>query len=382
MTCTETRDLFSALADDALTPGERAALDAHLAGCAECRRELAGLLRTVKLVRAMDPVHAPAGFVDRVLAAAQPAPSHRRLGRRLMRPWPTLPLGAAALLLIGGLAVLLFRGSPEQQRAAHDQFEAPRAPSSERNVAAPQSVEAPPAAVTAAPRSDTDLSKNYSEPPKSESMRAKTAAPTTKTDAPSPRARAERAQATVPNASRDSVSSAREQEAQQRLTPPAAMERRDAKRELADRGQEALAPAVGGRSAAAPSAAERQPPPVGAATPAPAMATAKAQAMPQSAPLSRTGPMTGIPAAPPDVTARLRVAHVSGAERALIELAARVGGRQTGRRIDGGRLVVELAVPRDTYAEFVREAAALGAVSIESQATDRPMLAVAVTVSN
>jgi len=382
MTCTETRDLFSALADDALTPGERAALDAHLAGCAECRRELAGLLRTVKLVRAMDPVHAPAGFVDRVLAAAQPAPSHRRLVRRLMRPWPTLPLGAAALLLIGGLAVLLFRGSPEQQRAAHDQLEAARAPSSERNVAAPQSVEAPPAAVTAAPRSDTDLSKNYSEPPKSESMRAKTAAPTTKTDAPSPRARAERAQATVPNASRDSVSSAREQEAQQRLTPPAAMERRDAKRELADRGQEALAPAVGGRSAAAPSAAERQPPPVGAATPAPAMATAKAQAMPQSAPLSRTGPMTGIPAAPPDVTARLRVAHVSGAERALIELAARVGGRQTGRRIDGGRLVVELAVPRDTYAEFVREAAALGAVSIESQATDRPMLAVAVTVSN
>jgi hypothetical protein len=92
--------------------------------------------------------------------------------------------------------------------------------------------------------------------------------------------------------------------------------------------------------------------------------------------------MTGIPAAPPDVTARLRVANVSGAERALIELAARVGGRQTGRRINGGRLVVELAVPRDAYAEFVRDAAALGAVSIESQATDRPMLAVAVTVSN
>src|SRR5438128_1149292 len=109
------------------------------------------------------PDAAPAGFVDRVVAAAQPAPSHRRLGRRLMRPWPTLPLGAAALLLIGGLAVLLFRGSPEQQRAAHDQLEAARAPSSERDVAAPRSVEAPPAAVTAAPRS-ADLSKNYSEP--------------------------------------------------------------------------------------------------------------------------------------------------------------------------------------------------------------------------
>ena len=72
MTCIETRDLFSALADDALTPGERAALDAHLAGCAECRRELAAFGRTVALVRAIDPAHAPAGFVDRVLAAEAP----------------------------------------------------------------------------------------------------------------------------------------------------------------------------------------------------------------------------------------------------------------------------------------------------------------------
>src|SRR5438105_188407 len=214
MTCHETRDLFSALADDALTPSERAALDAHLADCAECRRELAGMLRTVKLVRAMDPVHAPAGFVDRVVAAAQPAPSHGRVVRGLRWSWPTLPLGAAALLLLGGVAVLLFRGSPEQQRAARDQLAPPSAGSSERAVAAPRSVEAPPATVTAPPKSEADLSKNYSESPKSETTRAKTAAPTTNTDAPSPRARAERADtAGKPNAStRDSVSAAREQE--------------------------------------------------------------------------------------------------------------------------------------------------------------------------
>jgi anti-sigma factor RsiW len=394
MTCTETRDLFSALADDALTPSERAALDAHLAGCAECRRELAGLLRTVKLVRAMDPVHAPAGFVDRVVAAAQPARSHGRLVRRLMRPWPTLPLSAAALLLIGGLAVLLFRGSPEQQRAAHDQLEAPSARSSERDVAAARREE-PPATVTS--KSDAELSQHYAAPPKSETTRSNTTAPTTtRTDAQAPRAADKRAETTV---------------------TPAAQESREAKRELSDRGQDMRGPAAGGRSAAAPSVADPQPrtsvtespatterhaaaespatamesftrdrqgarPPVGAAPPAPASATAKAQATPQSAPLSRTGPMTGVPAAPPDVTARLRVANVGSAERALIELAARAGGRQTGRRIDGGRLVVELAVPREAYAEFVRDAAALGAVSIESQATDRSMLAVAVTLSN
>jgi hypothetical protein len=101
-----------------------------------------------------------------------------------------------------------------------------------------------------------------------------------------------------------------------------------------------------------------------------------------AAPLSRTGPMTGILATPPDVTAQLRAADVSVVERSLIELAARLGGRQTGRRIDGGRVVVELAVPREAYAQFVREATALGPLSLEQQTTDRPLLSVAVTVSN
>jgi hypothetical protein len=368
MTCIETRDLFSALADDALTPNERAALDAHLAGCAECRRELAGLLRTVKLVRAMDPGQAPPGFVDRVLAAAQPAPSQRRATRdRRLRPWPMLPLSAAALLLIGGLAVLLFRGSPEQQRAAQSQPETPSAPSSD--VAAPRI--APPPAIE--PPKNRAESKNSGEPARSETNGAD-------------RAAAQPAETAVKSTapSRDSAA-ARERELQQHFSPPAAPERRDAKRELSDRGRDTLAPSVGGHSAAAPSA---PPPSVGATTPpagatiSPAIAAAKAQRTPQTSPLSRTGPMTGIAAAPPDVTARLRVSDISGAERALIDLATRVGGRQSGRRIDGGRLVVELAVPRESYAEFVRDAATLGAVSIETQATERPLLAVAVTVSN
>src|SRR5438552_16480130 len=72
------------------------------------------------------------------------------------------------------------------------------------------------------------------------------------------------------------------------------------------------------------------------------------------APLSRTGPMTGILAAPPDVTAQLRAADASAAERSLIELAGRLGGGQTGRRIDGGRGAVELAVPRRACARSGR----------------------------
>jgi hypothetical protein len=339
MTCTETRDLFSALADDALTPAERAALDAHLAGCAECRRELAAFGRTVALVRAIDPAHAPAGFVDRVLAAAWPEPWPRWLVRRLSAPWPTLPLGAAALLLVAGLAVLLFRASPEPQQTARYQS-APPAPAPTRET-------------TPSGASDTlqDASRDAGASATA-TREVAPAAPPPAAHPPEPPARADdgkvaknRLEQAAPAAK--SAETSVEPTAPARDAPPAALEGRRAKVDSITTD------------------------------------TARANRLRQdAAPLSRTGPMTGILAAPPDVTAQLRAADVSVVERSLIELAARLGGRQTGRRIDGERVVVELAVPREAYAQFVREATALGPLSLEQQTTDRPLLSVAVTVSN
>jgi len=336
MTCTETRDLFSALADDALTPGERAALDAHLAGCAECRRELAAFGRTVALVRAIDPAHAPAGFVDRVLAAARPEPWPRWLARRLSAPWPTLPLGAAALLLVAGLAVLLFRASPEQQETARHR-PAPPGPS-----APAPSRETAPSAASDSSQADTARDAGAT------ATATREVAPA----APPPAARAPEPPARLGDVAE---SKNRLEQAAPAVEPTAP-------------ARDAPPPALEGRRAKVDSIPTD---------------TAKASRPRQdAAPLSRTGAMTGILAAPPDVTAQLRAADTSVAERSLIELAGRLGGGQTGRRIDGGRVVVELAVPREAYAQFVREATALGPLSIEQQATDRPLLSVAVTVSN
>jgi hypothetical protein len=122
MTCHEARELCSALVDDALSAEERTVLDAHLEGCAECRRELDRLRQTVALLGGIAPVRAPAGFVDRVLAAARPEPWHRRALRALSFPLRVrLPLEAAALLLVGGLAVYVFQHSPELQQAARNE---------------------------------------------------------------------------------------------------------------------------------------------------------------------------------------------------------------------------------------------------------------------
>lgn len=113
MTCEEIRELFSARVDDALSPGERARLAVHLSACAECTREWERFAGTVGMVRAAAPARAPAGFVDRVLAA-RPRPWYRRLARSLFTPWPVkLPLEAAAVVLVAGLAIMVFQRSPE-----------------------------------------------------------------------------------------------------------------------------------------------------------------------------------------------------------------------------------------------------------------------------
>ena len=252
---------------------------------------------------------------------------------------PAVPLSAAALLVVGGLAVLLFRGSPEQQRAAQ------------------RPVESPPAVTAPVPRSDAPprpapSSRELQKPAPPAGERAK-GAPTPPTAA---RKRAEtRAEPKL-------------SDEQQNITPPQVAEGPGAKSESSEREKD--------KRDVAQDAIQQTP-----AAPARNRLAAKAQPMPQTSTLSRTGPTTGSPAEPPDVRAQLRVSDVRAAERSLIQLATRVGGRQTGRRIDAGRIVVELTLPRDAYAQFVREAAALGAMTIESQAAERAMLAVAVAVS-
>src|SRR5438876_906783 len=94
MTCDEARERLSALLDEALSPDERDALDAHVATCVDCRRELGLLRNTVALLRAVDPARAPAGFVDRVRAAARRAPWYRRVQRSLFKTTPELEQAA------------------------------------------------------------------------------------------------------------------------------------------------------------------------------------------------------------------------------------------------------------------------------------------------
>ena len=121
MTCDEARARFSDVADARLAPAEQAAWDAHLATCADCRREWAGFQRTVGLLHGLPRHRAPAGFVERVMAARHPLPWPQRLARRLFVPVRMkLPLEAVALVLVAVGAVYLVQRTPEMQQAMRD----------------------------------------------------------------------------------------------------------------------------------------------------------------------------------------------------------------------------------------------------------------------
>jgi hypothetical protein len=149
MTCDEARERLSALLDEALSAGERDALDAHLATCVDCRRELGLLKNTVALLRKVDPAHAPAGFVDRVRAAARPAPWYRRALRAEFLPWSVkLPLATAAIVVVGVIVGSLFTPPPEPEQAARVEAPSPvvaEAPQRPEELGAPARREVRPA---------------------------------------------------------------------------------------------------------------------------------------------------------------------------------------------------------------------------------------------
>lgn len=297
MTCHDARELFSALLDDALHASERAALDTHLAGCAECRRELERFRGTVALLHAVEPARAPAGFVDRVLAAARPAPWHRRLARAVFLPWPVkLPLEAAAIVLVGAAVALVFRATPELDQMA-------RVEPPPRATEAPRGVEpaAPPPAEAPAPRPAAEP-----EPPAEPRTRDKVA------DAAAPR----REYAPALGAPREAPLAKRDLEAPKST------------------GEGERARQLEGRSAPAEKKA-----------PAPAGLVA---------PLALTTPPRA------DVAGRLAVADRDAAERALAQLLARVRGREVARRTVPGGAVVEVALPRAAFPEFARGLEAIG----------------------
>jgi hypothetical protein len=360
MTCPDARELLSDLVDGALTPDEQGRIEAHLAGCADCRKEHERLRATVALLQRMDRPRAPVGFVDRVLSAAQPVPWYRRwLGRLFLPVSVKLPAEAAAVLLVAGLAVFVFQRTPELQTAAR---QAP-APHTEREQAPPVAT-APAAPVVVAPRQPAT-----GPPP----PRVTPSPPPSATTPPLP---SSGVLVGGPARSRDEGTSDQDKakiqaaEEQQNVVrderaaapgakgAPASPEPPAPVRQLNDELKAEALKKEADLARKSVGAAAPRPPEPAAAPPVPAPALERRADSPrekttQSLPAAPPPPHAALRMLPPaDVTGRLAVKDLDAAQQALNELLARSGGVVAARREDAGTILMDVAVPKPAYADF------------------------------
>jgi len=322
MTCDETRELLSALLDEALDAGERARVEAHLVGCPDCRREVDGLRATTGLLARVERARAPVGFVDRVMTQMRPVPWYRRLGRALFFPLSVkLPLEAGAMVVVAVLGVYLVQTTPELKDAArHDAPSASSPPSIERSAPSAPSAAAPPLA-----RDREKESKRLALMPQR-----------------------------PPASSADDTQSGARDEAQKNVgspTPPPAQE-----------PSRTEAPAARSRLSRSTEARES----------VPEQADADKKGSPSAAPAAPPVLSAKQQMAAPVVTSVLTVTDRQRAEQSLAELIRKTGAREIARREESGAVVVEMAVPQPEYTAFTRELAALGSLRIEGQPAEIP----------
>ncbi|HEY3067310.1 MAG TPA: zf-HC2 domain-containing protein [Methylomirabilota bacterium] len=331
MTCADAREHLTDLLDEVLDPSARAALEAHLATCAECRAELEGLRQTVTLLHRLDAPRAPASFVDRVMAAARPADrvEARRRRRFLFRFPVDLPAGVAAFLLVAvGVGFLLAR-TPELRVAAR--------------------LDAPTRAVP--------LEERYAPPPASERAVAAPAAGETERERAaaerdaSSRALADRAPAAAPPA-RPGV-------AQAPAPPP----------------KDATPGAPAEATAPAPPEAPAPPDQPAQKSKGEEVQTALKGSRDEARALAKTGvarsaeaPVRAArmqPGGSSDIAARLSVADRATASTAVANLVSRAGGAVVSSTADGDERVLELIVPRAELSRLLEGLRALGALTGE-----------------
>lgn len=378
MTCDDVRDRLSDRIEGALDPAAETEVTSHLATCAACRRELAGLERTVAGLHALEDMRAPAGFVDRVLARARPEPWTYRLLRAVFLPLPRkLPLEAAAVVLVGILTVLLYRGSPDLERegdrvAVREQVAPPVA--APVSPLAPSTPAAPEARRATAPRA-TEEHRLTTAPPKSRGDGRERSADRPRVTQPPPAPAARQEMDTGAPAELG------KQKAVARDTQPRSPESPTAVGEsTAPPGVPAPAGPTPAPTAAPPSMERAAPTDVvqraRRADETKESAVLKSQAAEPSGRSQapgmrgqvRAGAMTA--ALPPPVRGVLRVGDRTASERAMRDLFGRLGATATWDRPEPS--VLTISAPKGILVELLDGLRELGELRMEPTASELP----------
>ncbi len=114
---THPEELLAGYVDGTLSPSERAVLDAHLPGCAQCREEISLAGSILPTLASLPEVPVPLGVTGPVIAKAQ-GQTASRTGGRLGRVQWAFGFAAAAALLLLIVVNLPNLGGGEEKRAS------------------------------------------------------------------------------------------------------------------------------------------------------------------------------------------------------------------------------------------------------------------------
>jgi hypothetical protein len=120
MECKDIQKRHSAYIEKAVSPQEKAAIDAHLKQCKGCRQALADLKRTIKYVQQLKDVEPPRWLAQRVMARVRSeAEAKQRIWQRLFLPVHIkIPLEAIAVIVVAVGASYIFKTMQPQMQLA------------------------------------------------------------------------------------------------------------------------------------------------------------------------------------------------------------------------------------------------------------------------
>jgi hypothetical protein len=120
MDCNEVQKRLSAYIEKAVSPKEKALIDAHLKGCKQCKRALADLKKAVDYVQKLEEVEPPAWLKQKVMARVRAeAEAKRGVLQKLFYPFHIkIPLEAVALILVAVGTFYIFKSMQPQMQLA------------------------------------------------------------------------------------------------------------------------------------------------------------------------------------------------------------------------------------------------------------------------
>jgi hypothetical protein len=118
MTCKDIEDRLAAYQEGAVTPEEKALVEAHLSTCAKCSSVLADLKKTVDLLKNLPEVELPPWFTQKVMAQVREEAEHKdSLLKKLFYPFHVkIPIEVFATLFVVVLGLYVYKTTGSEMK--------------------------------------------------------------------------------------------------------------------------------------------------------------------------------------------------------------------------------------------------------------------------